>query len=120
MASWRGRLEKFTEGSWRSEVLGPIIGLGRREPEEADLAVAFYDQGRLLKQYSTADLVQDKTAVVRTGSHYFWKARAPVLDPQNVFHLQTIDGIVYEFDATTGTIKKRSRRPTQTNANDGN
>jgi hypothetical protein len=27
MASWRGRLEKFTEGSWRSEVFGPIIGL---------------------------------------------------------------------------------------------
>src|SRR2546423_15301375 len=32
---------------------------GGREPAKGDLAVAFYENGKLLKEYSTADLVDD-------------------------------------------------------------
>ena len=40
-----------------------------REPKKEDLAVAFYAKGKLLKQYSTTDLVRDKRKVVQSVSH---------------------------------------------------
>lgn len=87
-------------------------------PKKTHLAVAFYKEGTLLKTYSTAELVKSKRAVLTTVSHYMWLARANHdiddtppdpeatlrLDYQNIFHLKTIDGIVYAFDATTGDI----------------
>ncbi len=79
-----------------------------QEPEEKDLAVSFYSNGTLLKEYSTADLVEDKSAVSRSVSHYTWLARSKMdcnyntdsspeaelkIDWNNIFHLKTIDGI---------------------------
>lgn len=92
-----------------------------QEPSKEDLAVAFYHRGKLLRQYSTADLVKDKSKVLASVSHYKWLARDierytdAKKDPEselriswdNVFHLKTCDEIVYEFDVTTGKIKKR-------------
>lgn len=89
------------------------------EPAKDDLAVAFYEDGKLLKEYSTADLVKDITKVVPTTSHYFWQAPSPVddkvteaeqlrlrlhIDYTNTFELHTIDGWTYAFDVTTGKI----------------
>ena len=103
------------------------------EPEENDLAVAFYKKGKFLKKYSTAELVENKSAVIASVSHYMWLARAKSifdneeksdpeaelkLDWENIFHLKTIDGILYEFDAITGNIKKK-RSPNQPDAGDG-
>ena len=95
------------------------------EPSKEDLAVAFYDRGKLLAQFSTADLVKDKTKVVASVSHYMWlahevalfgpdrdkKVRQPVpeLDYDNNFHLKTCDGIEYTFDITTGKIRETKR-----------
>lgn len=45
------------------------------EPSKEDLAVAFYHKGKLLRQYSTADLVKDKSKVPASVSHYMWLAR---------------------------------------------
>jgi hypothetical protein len=91
------------------------------EPSKEDLAVAFYRRGKLLRQYSTADLVKDKSKVRASVSHYMWLARdierfpETKKDPEselsvswdNTFRLKTCDGIVYEFDMTTGEIKKK-------------
>ena len=101
-------------------VMGPwSVG---QEPEEKDLAVSFYSNGILLKEYSTADLVEDKSAVSQSVSHYFWLARNKMdcdyntdtsaeaelkIDWNNIFHLKTIDGISYEFDISTGEISKK-------------
>ena len=89
------------------------------EPDKGDLAVAFYRDGRLLKKYSTAELVKDKTKVIATTSHYFWRAPSPTdedvteadrlrlrlhLDHTNVFDLHTIDGLTHSFDVTTGKL----------------
>ena len=92
------------------------------EPSPRNLAVAFYDNGKLLTHYSTADLVKDKTKVSASVSHYVWLAYQvqarhrgpepripeprPKLDYANKFHLKTCDGISYTFDATTGQIIK--------------
>jgi hypothetical protein len=88
---------------------------GGHEPKKGDLAVAFYKNGKLLKEYSVVDLVKDKSKIQATVSHYFWLDRAmgpgagPGLEWDNVFHLKTIDGIMYQFDATTGEIKKTEK-----------
>lgn len=102
--------------------MGPWnVGTG---PAKADLAVAFYKDGKLLKQYSTADLVKDTSKAIQTTSHYIWQAPSPFdeavtdldrlklrlhLDYKNVFQLHTIDGWTYSFDATSGKIKARTR-----------
>ena len=41
------------------------------EPNNSDLAVAFYKNGNLLKEYSVIDLVKDKSKIQPTTSHYF-------------------------------------------------
>lgn len=82
-----------------------------------DLALIFYDRGKLLRQFSTADLVKDKRKVRPSASHYEWfyqpkeleeefpGPEAPVYcDPENTFVLTTVDGISYTFDATKGEI----------------
>jgi hypothetical protein len=95
------------------------------DPSSEDVAVAFYKEGKLLKQYSTADLVKDATKVLRFVSHYEWQAvdiernnnifvnkkpehkeKEPGLwCIDRTFHLKTCDNISYVFDITTGNIK---------------
>lgn len=98
-----------------------------KEPEAKDLAVSFYGNGKLLKQYSTADLVKNKSKVLRSESHYMWLDRdvkqrtgrrsdpdsGPRLAWNDTFILKTCDGILYEFDIKTGEIKKadQAKRP---------
>src|SRR5437762_609617 len=72
----------------------------------------------------TADLVDDTSKVIVSTSHYSWLARDKEpfepkakpdpeatlkLDWKNVFHLKTIDGVIYKFDATTGDIKEKKK-----------
>jgi hypothetical protein len=89
-----------------------------------DAAIAFYDRGKLLRQFSTADLVKDETKVHPSASHYEWFFRPKELaedfpgpeapqyaDPTNTFCLTTVDGITYTFDATKGEITASRRNP---------
>ena len=69
------------------------------------LAIAFYKEGKLLKSYSTKDLVKNSSAIQVTVSHYFWKDKAPVFHAyEKRFQLVTIDKIEYVFDITNGEI----------------
>jgi hypothetical protein len=95
---------------------------GGSEQKKEDLAVAFYRKGQLMKRYSTADLIKDKSKVGKSLTHYTWLARDAELKkpynerdheaelrifPSNTFRLKTCDGLVYFFDMTTGEIKDR-------------
>jgi len=86
-------------------------------PSSKDLAVAFHKDGKLVKSYSTTDLLKDPGKVSTSVSHYMWRADqddsilneqrkrvVPTLDYENHFTLQTIDGWKYVFDAGTGEI----------------
>lgn len=94
------------------------------KPQKDHLAVAFYKNGKLLKSYSTAQLVKDHEKVVASVSHYMWQASAsylpdlteqqrqalaPCLNYDNTFKVHTIDGWTYEFDVTTGDIKSTTK-----------
>lgn len=90
-------------------------------PKREDVAVSFFRDGKLLKRYSTADLVKDTSKILKSVSHYQWLARStegkPLFgtsDPEaqvhisrSMFYLKTCDGILYEFELTTGNINSQ-------------
>lgn len=79
---------------------------------KSHLALAFYDNGKELKQYSTADLLKNPKKIQRTVSHYFWKANDsnyPRIEYKNNFLLKTIDGYIHEFDMETGELIKSTK-----------
>ncbi len=112
--------------------------LVRVEPEppgrgvsKDDLAIAFYQDGELVREYHTADLVKKPEAVRHGKTSYAWLAPAwvtvtdsrktngtvrverdleaePVLDTAGIFRLKTIDRMVYHFEASTGKLVKRT------------
>lgn len=81
------------------------------EPDTSNLAVAFYRDGKLLKRYSTAELISDKNSVDRSFSHYIWRSYEggyPYLDYDNRFYLRTIEDVFFVFDTTTGELIERT------------
>jgi len=75
------------------------------EPSADDLAIAFYDRGKLLKQYSTKQLVRDVSRVPRSVSHYRYlrEVRGFYRDT-SLFMIMMIDGTEYTFDASNGEV----------------
>ena len=98
-----------------------------REASTEDLAIAFYEDGKLLKEYSTSDLLKDKRAVKTTVSHYRWRAPVEIsnlpsveaVDPigpirlnyDGVIQLRTSEGTIIRFDSNTGKILERKEDP---------
>lgn len=75
------------------------------EPSDEHLAVAFYKKGKLLKRYSTKDLLKDISAVKSSVSHYQWLSEVIGLEPYGtIFRLITIENIEYLFDISNGNI----------------
>lgn len=78
-----------------------------RAPSRRDLAVAFYDNGRLLKSYSTAELIKKPERIQATAGHYPYLGDTEphwLADGDSIFALETADGSHYRFDAKTGKI----------------
>jgi hypothetical protein len=84
-------------------------------PSESDIAAAFYEDGRLVRSWSTRALVHDDGKVFRTTSHYDYLAGEPVFwsNPQRAaLTLTTLDGYEFQFDAKTGKMtSERSLEP---------
>ena len=74
-----------------------------------DLAVSFYKEGKLLKRYSTADLIMSNSSIRCTSSHYMWLKNFS-LDYNYEFNLETIEHIQFVFDIKTGKILNASER----------
>ncbi|MBL8514415.1 MAG: hypothetical protein JNJ55_10525 [Betaproteobacteria bacterium] len=114
-----------TEGWYATEVfLSPdgkyLVRLGPwsrgRAPAKDHLAIAFYRDGKLLKQYSTLEMLKDPTKARASVSHYFWRPdeagdgpKPELADWDLSFSLQTVDGWEYVFDLKTGGIKREDR-----------
>ncbi|NUZ12865.1 hypothetical protein HUZ36_18970 [Pseudoalteromonas sp. McH1-7] len=73
-------------------------------PENEDLAVAFYERGKLLKSYSTADLIEKPDSVKLSVSHYQWKLSSNLARNNKYFYIETVENITYKFDVSTGEI----------------
>lgn len=104
---------------------GPVlIELERRPsgegPDKTHRVVAFYRDGKLLKAYSTAELVKDPSKVKRSSTLY--RYLHPAAEPRLgyipfedgmrlVFELTTCDGWIWCLDPDTGEVvvlKKRA------------
>lgn len=80
-----------------------------REPSDEHLAIAFYKEGKLLKSYSTKNLIKDPSAIRPTKSHYFYLKKVIGFEEFYGYHfiIQTIDNAEYVFDASNGMIISR-------------
>lgn len=86
--------------------------------EYTDVAVAFYDRGKLVKSYEVRDLLKRPHLIEYSTSHYDWKPQKQTVPngiekdhlfhadyPQgDCFHLVMIDKTAYRFDLATGDI----------------
>lgn len=82
-----------------------------RAPSAEHLAIAFYDQGKLLKSYSTKDLILDPDKIQPSVSHYqFVRGTPHFVGPYGyAFQLITADGVEYRFDVRTGAVSSRKK-----------
>lgn len=76
------------------------------EPSKSHLAIAFYKKGKLIKSYSTLDLIKDLSVIRPTVSHYSYykKVNGFVGEISYRFSLVTVDDIEYIFDVSNGEI----------------
>jgi hypothetical protein len=93
-----------------------LIRLGNwprgNKPSKEDLAIAFYKNGKLLKPYSTLEIITDENNIGKTKSHYkYMKGDAGFIQPYEYkFEITTIDNYVYVFNAKTGKqISKKKK-----------
>jgi len=73
----------------------------------SDLAIAFYDRGKLIKSYKVNQLIKNMEALEYSVSHYRWrpdKQTKPNGFYDKVFHMVMIDKTAYDFNFTTGDI----------------
>jgi hypothetical protein len=76
------------------------------------LAIAFYDRGKLLKEYQVKELIRNPDLLDYSVSHYMWR---PAIQSKpngfygGTFHLVMIDKTIYSFDYKTGEIIIREK-----------
>ena len=82
-------------------------------PSKEHLALAFYLDGKLLKRYSTLDIVGPQGRVKSSVSHYRWRKKVygycwlkkeGQRFQKSGFSLETVDGRVISFDYMNGEI----------------
>ena len=75
------------------------------EVSKFDAAIFFYKRKKLVAQYSTADLVSNPKALLRSVSHYQW--RVPQLGGPagrgRFIDVVTRESVVYRFEVSTGS-----------------
>ncbi|MDB6139234.1 MAG: hypothetical protein JWO94_2306 [Verrucomicrobiaceae bacterium] len=129
VTGWYAR-ELFLSDDGRTLVRLESLHPGRTV-SKSDLAVVFYRDGVMVREYHTADLVRQPDRVRYHASGYVWLAplwvpvadstkadgiskvardpeATPVLDSAGMFRIKTIDRIVYQFEASTGKLVKRT------------
>lgn len=76
------------------------------EPSFNDLAIAFYNRGKLLKQYSTKELIKDVSQVPASVSHYEFlhEVRGFYRNTTRFFTIVMVDGTEYTFDVSNGEV----------------
>ena len=77
------------------------------QANHTDLAIAFYDRGKLLKQYQVSKLIKKPDLIENSVSHYSWRPQIQT-EPNGfkggAFHLVMIDKTAYSFEVATGKL----------------
>jgi len=75
--------------------------------KHSDLALAFYDNGKLIKQYEVRELIKKPDLLEESEYNYMWQPQVqsePDGFKGKTFHLVMIDKTTYTFNYTTGEI----------------
>jgi len=81
-----------------------LIKFGPWARTTADLAIAFYRNGKLLHEYTISDLITDESSLDYTVSHFFWRQDFAWDFPANRFCLATLAKVSYSFNDQTGLL----------------
>ena len=81
-----------------------LIRMGPWAQKRDDLAVAFYDRGKILRAYSIDDLVRNPDDLPRSTSHFRWQKQINLDDENGSFRVATLGNEIYKFDITTGRL----------------
>jgi hypothetical protein len=76
-----------------------------QDASDDDLAFAFYNNGKLVKRYSTLDIAGDKENVMRSLSHYWIIKEDPVAKWDGkkwIFSIKTFGDEIISFNPSTG------------------
>ncbi|MCX5704046.1 MAG: hypothetical protein NT066_06125 [Candidatus Omnitrophica bacterium] len=82
------------------------------EPNLEDLALAFYGDGKLIKQYLISDLVRNSDRLPRSLSHFYWKKNIVFDDAHDRLNIVTFDEQKYIFDVKSGEIIRETKKRT--------
>ena len=93
----------FAGGLFISSDGDHLVRAGILAPETA---VEFYEQGKLLKRYTVADLVKDAERLPpRSTSHIKWEKNISFDETLDKLTIVTIDEQKYVFDVKTGNLE---------------
>jgi hypothetical protein len=81
-----------------------LVRIGPWASSVEQLAVSFYSKGVEIKKYLIRDLVKDQSRLHYTVSHFFWMSEHHYDEKTQLFHLKTVDGVIYKFSTMTGEI----------------
>lgn len=75
-------------------------------PSHKHIGIAFYKKGKLMRKYSTKDLIKNFSAVQPSVSHYQFLKQVIGFESgfSYRFKIRTIDNIEYTFNVSTGEI----------------
>ena len=85
-----------------SSDLQHLVRMGPWARSPKNLAVSFYKNGKLLREYRIDQLVADPLSLPHSVSHFRWKKKVSFDSEKNRFTIETLAGKTYVFDATTG------------------
>lgn len=69
-----------------------------------ELAVAFYEEGRMLAHYSIQQLVRDPATLPHSVSHFEWLRDSTFDDTKGELRIETYNGESYTFNVKTGHV----------------
>ncbi len=82
------------------------------EPSSKHLAIAFYENGKLVKSYSTVEILKNPDNAPRSVSHYQFLDKTLGFNAYDYkFSIRTVENIEYTFDVTNGKIISEKRIP---------
>ena len=96
----------------RVDVASDGVHLVRHGPwamATSDEALSFHANGQLLRSYVINVLVDDKSKLRRSVSHFDWRSSGRFDDSRLEYTLETVDGNTFTFDVRTGQIVSEHR-----------
>lgn len=96
------------DGRYLVRMGGWVVG----EPSRKHLAIAFYENGKLIKSYSTIEVLKNPSNVPRTVSTYRYLNEIIGFRPYTYeFSIRTVEDIEYTFDVKNGNVMTEKAKP---------